>query len=329
MLKFFVSGIKIIISVIMAFTSIFGIFTGDRQGKITRAESGCEASFAVISDTHLKNNPFRQGILELGLKDMERAKDKLDAVVFNGDITENSYEQMWGCFARAMSKYDVAKDTIMVIGNHDTRNHGDITGVTEIFARYNKIVSNRDIDKVYYSTKIGKYTAIILGSEGDNTDAYVSDEQIEWFRGEMAKASETGLPVFIFFHQSINGTHGLPYKWELDENDRPDRGGIGAASDTILGIIKQYKNVFYISGHIHEGFSVNAEKNGFTSVEKYDGYTLINVPCYMYPDFIRKGVISNGTGYVFEMYNDKVLIRARNFITGTWCTKYDVTVDIT
>ena len=120
----------------------------------------------------------------------------------------------------------------------------------------------------------------------------------------------------------------MPYQWELDKNDSPDRGGIGDASDTILGIIKQYKNVFYISGHIHEGFSINEEKNGFTSVEKYDGYTLINVPCYMYPDIISKGVISNGTGYVFEMYNDKVLIRARNFITGTWCTKYDVTVDI-
>jgi hypothetical protein len=36
----------------------------------------------------------------------------------------------------------------------------------------------------------------------------------------------------------------------------------------------------------------------------------------------------NGTGFVFEVYDGEILLRARNFATGTWLENYDVTIEI-
>lgn len=330
MLTLFVSLVRRMLITVMTLSFIFSPITGDKEGKIKRKNENCNASFAAISDMHLKDNFIRQGMFELGLADMAEAEDRLDAVVFNGDITDHGYIEMWDCFAEATGNYDVTDNYIIVAGNHDTwgPDRDNLDTVKQAFIDYNKKVAGRDITEMYYSADINGYPVIVLGSEGDSTSATVSQTQLDWFAAEMEKASKTGLPIFVFFHQPINQTHGLPYTWEMEDEEDPDEGGIGAASDAVLNIIKQYKNVFYISGHIHAGFTTEDNKL-YTSVERYDGYTLINLPCYMYPDVLRGSNITNGTGYVFEIYDDEVLLRARNFATGTWCTKYDISVAIT
>lgn len=330
MLTFLVKTVKILISIVMAIATIFTPITGRKMQKIQYYKDGCNASFGVISDTHLKDNFIRQGMLELGFADMEKAKDKLDAVVFDGDITDHGYIDMWDCFAESVGKYDIAKQTIIVTGNHDTwgPDRDNLDTVKQTFIDYNKSISNRDIDNMYYTASINGYPVIVLGSEGDSTAATVSQAQIDWFAAEMKKASATGLPIFVFMHQSINGTHGLPYNWELNKEHPFEKGGIGDRSDDIFNIIKQYKNVFYISGHIHAGLANEKSHTFYSSIEKYDGYTLINSPCYMYPDVQRGGNLSNGTGYVFEVYDNEVMIRARNFATGRWLTQYDEVIPI-
>lgn len=330
MLEFLSKATHLFLVAILTLTNVLSPLTGSRTEKITRANDDCRASFAAVSDTHLRGNFFFEGLLELGLSDMARAQDKLDAVVFNGDNTDHGEIKMWDTFADAISKFDIAKQTIVVTGNHDTwgpdRDNLEVTKQT--FIKYNKIISDRDIDQMYYSTEINGYPVIVLGSEGDSTDADVSQAQIDWFAAEMEKASQKNLPIFIFFHQSINGTHGLPYSWDFDENDGPQKGGIGEASDDIYNIIRQYKNVFYVSGHIHGGFTNPGDRKHYVSVEKYDGLTLINLPSYMYFDFIRGKHIMNGTGYIFEIYDDSVMLRARNFITGTWISRYDEVIPL-
>lgn len=331
MMAYLVDFVSYVIALVMTVLGVVAPLTGDKTEPIRRAKEGCEASFAVVSDTHLTEVFLRQSILELGMKDMAEAEDRLDAVVFDGDMTDHGAIEMWDRFAAAVTSHDEAEQRIMVVGNHDTWGpvDGDLELTKQTFIDYNKKICDRDITEMYYSTEINGCPVIVLGSEGDHTYATVSDTQIAWFADEMAKAAETGKPIFVFMHQSINGTHGLPYTWEMNEDDPPEEGGIGEASDDILNIIKQYKNVFYISGHIHAGFANdNNLLAKYTSVEKYDGYTLINVPCYTYPDVQRGGNITNGTGYVFEVYENEVLLRARNFATGTWCPRFDDVIEL-
>ncbi|MCQ2483770.1 MAG: metallophosphoesterase [Clostridia bacterium] len=330
MLSFIVKAARILISAVLALTTIFSPVTGKKLQKIKHYKDDCKVSIGVISDTHLKDNFIRLGMLEFGLLDMSKAKDRLDAVVFDGDITDHGYIEHWEGFAKTMSKYDIADQTILVAGNHDTwgPDRDNIETVKQTFIDYNKKVSDRDINGMYYTTNVKGYPVIVLGSEEDHTSATISQTQIDWFAAEMEKASKTGLPIFVFLHQSINGTHGLPYNWGLDETDPYDEGGIGEASDDILHIIEKYNNVFYISGHIHAGLSNEKSHSFYTSVEKHDGYTLINVPCYEYPDVQRGNYPNNGTGYVIEVYENEVMLRARNFSTGRWLTRYDETIEL-
>ena len=343
LLQSFVKAVSFLLSFIMTVTSPFNLILGKKQEPITRAEENCKLSFASISDIHLREN-FKvifQGMLELGLEDMENAEDRLDAVAFVGDITDHGYYGMWDVFADAMSKYDIADKSFIVVGNHDTwgpneDNYQDPeNGVKSTFIKYNKSISGRDISEMYYSDIVNGYYFIVLGSEEDHTNATLSDKQLEWFSEEMEKAGKTGLPVFVFIHQPINQTHGLPYNWELDKSDPPYKGGIGDQSDRVLETIKKYDNVFVISGHIHAGQKTEDSNVGvkYSSVEyikndRGNNITLVNLPSYMYFDLQRGGHVPNGCGYVIEAYSDKVMIRARNFAVGTWLTKYDVTVDL-
>jgi hypothetical protein len=127
----------------------------------------------------------------------------------------------------------------------------------------------------------------------------------------------------------------LPYIWDKNEDDPPEKGGIGEQSAQVEAILKKYDNVFYVSGHIHGGFKNADSKIGpaYASVETMENdngnpITLINLPSYLYPDFVRGGHIANGCGWVVEAYDDEVLLRARNFATGTWLTQYDQTVKL-
>lgn len=329
MMTFITKFIRTILVSVLSVAFLWTPITGNKEETISHARENCNASFAVVADVHIKNGSFRQTLLELGLYDMEKAEDKLDAVVFDGDTTDQGNEKMWKRFSDALSKYDCATNKIIVMGNHDSRGpvKGDLEKTKQKFIELNKNLSNREISEVYYSTTINGYPAIVLGSEGNSTWADISQNQIDWFAQEMKKASLTGKPIFVFCHQSFNGTHGLPYTWDMKESDNPALGGMGDASDDILNIIKQYNNVFYISGHIHTGFTKEDNKY-IQSVERHGNYTLINLPSYGYADAKRGNHLPIGTGYVVEVYDDQVLLRARNFSTGTWCTKFDVAIDI-
>ena len=337
-LSLMVKFVSMLLSLVMVVTAPVGLAEGKKEQRITRAKEDCGVSFAVISDSHLRGN-FKmifQGMLELGLRDMADAKDRLDAVVFNGDITDGGELDQWDVFADAVSKYDIADKTFVVIGNHDTWGPDESDdSVRTTFEFYNKAISNREITQMYYSDVVKGYYFIVMGSEGHSVDAYLSDTQLEWFASVMAKASGSGLPIFVFMHQPVNATHGLPYNWELNKNHSQEIGGIGAQNEQVVDILKKYDNVFYISGHIHGGFKNKGYLIGpkYASVEymeneKGNPITLINLPSYMYLDFVHGGHMANGCGWVIEAYDDQVLIRARNFATRTWISAYDVTVDL-
>lgn len=334
---------RIVVSMIMVITMPLNFVLGKETKKISRAKDDCRLSFADVSDTHVDENGtfISQAMLEMFLKDLDRADEKLDAAVINGDITNHGYIAQWDLVAESFKKYNPAKQVYLNVGNHDTwgpnREEFDnpIDGVRPTFIKYTKEITGRDIENLYYSDVINGYYFIFLGSEEDHTSAYISETQLEWFAGEMEKAAATNLPIFVFLHQPINGTHGLPYNWELKKDEAPDKGGIGDQSDAVLEILKKYDNVFYMSGHIHAGFKTGDEAIGveYGSVEYIENnngnkITLINTPSLTNPDVLRSSYTVSGCGYVIEVYDDEVCIRARNFSSGTWITKYDVTVPI-
>jgi len=327
-----VAVFKAISAFFMAITTLLAFpFAGNISAEFAPKDAeNVKLTFATMSDSHIKDSATRSFMLELGLADMQDADYPLDALVHAGDITDHAYEEQWQKTADVFAKYTPAKNIILAPGNHDmwgSEEDDRFPESSERFTRFGSKIMGREIDKVYYSTKVNGYTFVVMSSEDDGTDAYVSDEQLAWLDATLAEASADNLPVFLVFHQPLNGSHGLPRTWGDDEPEPMD-GGIGPESDKVEAILRKYKNIFYISGHIHNGIGekFTSEAWGYKSVETNGNITSVNLPSYMYLGY--RGQVMSGLGFVFEVYDDEVIIRARSYSSNIWYTSYEYTVEL-
>ena len=310
----------------LIFMPVFGNFAAPYKAK---DEKNLRLNMAVLSDIHLRGDKDRIRKLHNGLIDLEKSKTPNDVMVSVGDLTDHGEPEHWELAEKIFAEHKPAKELFLVLGNHDTWTREESAkNSEELFIEYNKKISGREIDGMYFSTVINGYTFIALGSEGDSCNADFSDEQVKWLDETMEKAAENGKPIFVFCHQSINVTHGLPYTWsrKYDDGDvlKPDDGGIGEKSDEILAILKKHKNVFYMSGHIHLGLGGKRSfaKKGYASVENDGSLHKINLPCFMFLN--HHGCLnSTGLGFQFEVYDDKVIMRPRSYASRIWYSKFN------
>ncbi len=337
--------LKAILSFLTSFaclitSPIFGNFAGSYEPK----NDDCKLTFAAISDTHILEYPedvYKLTLLEMGLYDMEKAENSLDALVISGDFTNNGKREQYKKIEKSFSKYSPADSIIFSGGNHDAwardaeTQEERIETAKELFIEYNEKIAGREVDNVYYSEVINGYTFIVLGSEGsEEDDPVVSDTQLNWLDTELAKATADGKPVFVVSHWPFNGTHGLPNTWEGAPADKvipdldPATGGFGERNDEIFAVMNAYKNVVLISGHIHNGIVNNVEdtKYGYSSVEQIGNIWSVNLP--VYHTITNRGRTAPGMGFVFEVYESEIIVRARSFSGGVWYTENEFLINI-
>lgn len=318
--------VAILVSIACVFTSSFYEI---KKTPIEPIDSeNINLSFATLSDIHMTDSGFRQFILDLALNDIEQSQTKLDALVLAGDNTDFGQIEEYERLSESLMRKDFVDNMIIANGNHDTWTEEGIYDLAEdYFINYVNKITGNDIENEYYSKKVNGYTFIVLGSQIRRTMAYFEQEQIDWFANEMELASKDGKPIFVVCHWPLNQTHGLTGSFENGDIDSMDFG-IGEQSDLINDIMQKYDNVFFISGHLHYGFAnENTSKlYKYQSIEKVGNIISINLPSLMY--FTLNGKVVNGTGFVFEVYDNEVVIRARNYITGVWFDEYSQTIEL-
>ena len=324
---------KVFVTVVLSFLNIFtfpafGFFAGEDNYTVKDTEE-IGLHFAAISDIHMTDEFARVQVLKCGLWDMDHAHDELDALVLAGDLTDHGLAEEYENLKKAFEPYSPAGELLRAVGNHDTWTDDDdrYEPAKENFIKYSEEITGRELTECYYTTEINGYTFIVMASEGTHTAATISDTQLKWLREEMDKASEKGLPIFVISHWPLAETHGLPESWGDEEPELLD-GSFGDQNYEVEAILKDYENVFLISGHIHNGLVNDKQKDmyGYTSVESDGSFHSVNLPSYMYMGI--RGRVMNGLGYSFEVYEDEVLIRARSFTSGIWYTDYDVAIPL-
>lgn len=303
-----------------------------------------QASFHLISDVHIGgNDPSDTNSVAYtnGLKDMKTVNpDTTIAFVNTGDFTQNSTSAQYEGFYNLTKADNPVSDekTLVLLGNHDVRGandsqwnkdprHPELCTYWET-AKSLYLGHNADFmpesaqDTIYHAKELGGYTFIMLNTELGLKDAmYMSDAQIEWFEATMKACYEKDptKPVFIFSHQALNDTH-----WRSDTLDGFDgilNTGIGqnyqtGADAKVKAIMTKYPVGILFSGHIHNGFGV------VEAIAREYG-TVVDVPSY---NESENGVTAKGVGYEVQIYDDQVLLRARNFATGKWLTGYDISI---
>ena len=259
-------------------------------------------SLACIADTHFVDKEALAANLHNYFCDVLNAEGKIDAALVAGDISEYGRNAEYKRFFDVSDEYKDKCKIFLTMGNHDVRFQ---------YAKNQKIIMDKvneylDINtngKSYYSYDVNGYTIIVIGTEKRILEkAHITKEQIDFLDSELKRATKDGKPAFVMCHQAFAFTHGLPEVWKT--------GDMGEQSDMVRAVMEKYKNVFFINGHLHGGifektFEVLNEENNVHS---------ISIPGYRKEN--NFGITLSGTGYMCEVYDDRVVFVARRFLTG-------------
>lgn len=295
--------------------------------ELAEQKDACRLNASIISDVHIDVDwPIGEWVLANGLNDLERSADTIDALIVSGDLTNYGDKESMESFFNIAAESNCADNWVIAMGNHDVGHVEDTTqeGARQRFVDlYNKLnPSGEKIEKAYYKTDINGYRFVVLVDDGEDTWDHpeMAQEQYQFLDDALAEAAGRNLPMFVVCHVPVEGVNGQDKIWE--------NGGLGECSDTVRGILEKYKNVFFISGHVHTGINGPLVENvfGFSCVETHNGVNYINLPTYMIVN--RYGVPWGGMGFQMEVYDDEVLFRARNFGSSKWYPVYDHSVPI-
>ena len=178
---------------------------------------------------------------------------------------------------------------------------------------------------MYYSfQKNGSYF-IFLGSEADNrdglNDVFISEEQFNWFKGQMEEAGKTGKPIFVVIHEPLYNTvsGSLPgQNWQGNPQNAsyyPDN-----KYGSLKEVLDQYPSAYVFSGHTHWEFKSDSP------VVISDGSTANYINCssvgYLWTDnnsgYIESGKYIGSEDLYVYVYKDKVVVKGRDLVNDKW-----------
>lgn len=247
------------------------------------------ASIAVVSDIHVETNNPKSYTNLYNLLEGIKAGKNLDAAVYTGDNVMNGQLLENFFFYSAVRSINPAKENLVVVGNHDLGNGaGNHENSTNDFIANNNLYLGKDLDKMYYYEIINGCYVICLATEhGDPVGSKMSDEQLAWLENVLKEAQAADAPVLVFNH--------FPIRMLVDRD-----------ASEFSALLKKYDVDLYVHGHIHDHL-------GQDNFYSWDGIDCINLP--------RSTETTNydaGDGIVIEVYENELLVRGRDFITGEW-----------
>lgn len=309
------SIMQLIEKIIALFMSFFAIFFGTT---VTESYSPLDAgniklNAAVISDTHIDDEEYeRTSLLRKGLTDINSAATPVDVLAIVGDCTESGKSNQFRIFFTRLSACDRVKLTLVSVGNHDSWQADE--SFRSFFEQYGKFLG-KVVTTSYRHETVKGYHFFTLGTEAKlQNEAYLSQTQLDWFDAELHSLLGTDKPVFVMLHQPFNSTNRVNEAWSL--------GILGEQSDALMAITKKYTKqgmlIVFFSGHLHSGL-------GYSGVTNDGNLYFVDCPSFG-KDPSRGDIRETGTGYVLEAYIGKIVLRARNFVSGMFYDNYTYTI---
>ena len=292
------------------FISVFLFFsTASAPGFDVRDDESLQMSAVVLSDIHMEgNNTDRFNTIGKLFKGVGSGY-AVDALCLCGDQTMNSQWIEWFDFYGMMNRYIKNTEIIEAFGNHDfgnTNDHESYVTLSERALECYRGYAGGTAENVYYSVIVKGYRFIVMGSEDnmENTVQHISDEQVEWLKGELKKCADEGIPAIVLNHNLLYGKNGSRSYYSFNQTDN------NAA--IVSALENAGTKVIYICGHSH--FGVNSG-----SVNTEGDVTYINLPSAgnngnYDPDTEEWG--DAGIGMLIEAYPDTMELTFINFITG-------------
>ena len=295
-------------------------------------------AFGALSDVHFNrysalSDDDTVGSCPRALNDL---KDwGVSVVGISGDLSLNGELDSYEKYNSVVSQYDFPVYTCK--GNHDCRKYytlsnwqknvnKDIYGAAKPAGILD--VSPNGLDFVYECNG----DIFIFFSQVSNTYMLgvqlVTDEQLDWLEKQFAAYKDRN--VYLFFHTFL-GNDGIPTN--MCEGNIINPLGATYTLTYVKGnkdekrfkqLLAEYKNVVFFNGHSHWSYDMQ-KYNKDLNISDYDGKyaPMVHVSSVAAPRTVTDTslVQKSNPGYMSEglymtVYNDMLLIRAVDFVSG-------------
>lgn len=277
--------------------------------------------FEVFADIHMTEE--REGNLRkeswiAALEDIRKNFPNTDAVLSVGDFTASGQKAQYEQFYEVLDAYGPAEKEkwLLALGNHDVRGNDPEKWNTDPaqvgptweaakrwYLEYNAPYMP-DTSQVFFDKWIRGYHFIVLNTEHALKDAcFLSEAQLSFLEEKLSEREEEGKPVFVMIHQPLWDTH---WRGNLLR-------GFGEEDRSVKAILARHPQTVLFTGHIHNGL-------GIAEIIDRPFGTLVDLPSYLCSE---NGVTEAGIGFHVEVYEDRVIMRARNYQMSQWMPEYD------
>lgn len=296
-------------------------------------------TYTSLSDVHTNNGRYLDNAL-----DFLDTYGEIDFVAISGDISDGAEKDLlW--FNEAISGRTYK--TYTTTGNHDEASlksglwlehiNTGIKTDNEVFD-----IGENGLDFVYIPEKSPDSVFVFLcqtswwysKSPSKNDYMLLKPEQLTWLEGVLEKYKDKA--VLLYFHTFLSAPDGTQ---ESAVGNLRNPGGYaydlpysyGSADEVIFrGLMKEYKNVVFFSGHSHWMFELE-KYNKNLNVSNFDGEYcyMVHNPSVCTPRWIgendetRKNM--GGTyseGWIIEIYDDTMILIPVDFINQVFYTEY-------
>ena len=303
-------------------------------------QSGRTSQFEVFSDTHVTpydsiyNTRFGNA-----LKDIYTIAPDSEAIFANGDNVDMGHPDNYKMYLSILNQYKEELPEInFIIGNHEyhdsysDRHHNNNMTCKE---KADQFMEELGAPGIYYDKYINKMHFIALGSEMAEVvdgpegtyyisdDTYISDAQFDWLENKLAETKDQKTPIFVFHHQPMADT----VAGSIGGKSGQGWNGLSVQQDARLrSILFKYPQVIMFNGHTHWEME--------SPHEMYDGGkvkpTIFNTASvgYLWTDIPYQMEVVGSQGFYVETYQDKVLVRGRDFENGLWIPSASFIVDM-
>lgn len=277
-------------------------------------------SFPVISDIHISvENVQSHQKCKHALQDLYNISPDYDVLVVNGDMTNDGTQESYDKLTSLVEE-NLEKEIFFTIGNHEFfKDDGNKAAI-------NRYLHFTGTENVFYEKSVKGYPFIFLGSENwgptdspTKDSAVLSVKQLTWLEETLSKYEQSTKPIFVFLHQPI------PYT--LTGTDIPYYEKSIIQSEELTNILKKYEQVIYFSGHTHWDLRMSGmcKQDQFTMVSTGSVFSTWGPDGNDYEEVVD---VDGSQGLFVEVYEDKVLMKGRDFTKKQWIEAYSHKVKI-
>lgn len=273
-----------------------------------------DLAFGVFGDVHENINHFQKAI-----DDFYKINPNIDALILNGDNVDQGIDEQYDSMNKILEKNKDLLPEIIIknIGNHEFFDYNiETNSKEEVQGFIRNYLDFAGEEKVYHDKWIKDYHFISLGSEDGNSEtmnsvtAFLSTEQLDWFKEKIAEKYEKGKPIFVFLHQQL---------------EYPNSKWVGVQQEEELrDILSEYPEAILFSSHTHRDLSDNS-----ISLDK--PFTIVNTGAVHYTlvidEYEERGIRREDdyiSGIYVEVTGNIVTIKARDIKEKKW--RYNIEI---